>query len=623
MVATSATSSQDRPAAPDGLISPIRLVLRVTAAIVAVVGLFILSLPVLMPLLDWAGAASPWGVALMDAALMAVVTGPIAYFWVMRPYYRACAQAEVTLGQNQQALARGQRVAKLGTWRWSIAQDELISCSAEFARIHGVGLDAIHDLMRDFVARVVHPDDRDRAAAVFARADAERAGYEIEYRILRPDGEVRHILEIGEAVTDASGRTVEHIGTNQDITGHKRVEDALQDSQSLYEGLIKVAPISIFVQSTVDGKIVFANDRGVKLLGAASRDEVIGRSLVEFLHPDYRAQAQERIRRAMAGEAVDPVVEGKVVRVDGTVIDVERSISGCTYDGAPAFQSVFYDVTERKAGELAIVTAQEEAVLASRAKSEFLANMSHELRTPLNAIIGFSEIIGSESFGPVGNPKYRDYAQDISESGKHLLALINDILDLSKIESGRMELAEEDVDVADTIRSCLRMMGDRARNGELNLTAEIDETANSLLRADSRMLKQILFNMLSNAIKFTPPGGKVTIRAWHNRHSGYVIQVEDSGIGMALNDIPKALSRFGQIDSALGRKYEGTGLGLPLTKSLAELHGGSLDLQSEAGAGTTVTVRFPARRLVAQHQLSSAPAAPTPLLTRAGGVNSS
>ncbi len=623
MATARTTSNQDEPAAPEGLISPFRLGLRIMVAVFAVESLFMLALPVLMQLLGSAGTASPWGVAALDAALMAAVTGPIVYFWALRPYHRARAQAEAVRGRSEKALTKAQHLARLGTWRWSIERDELVSCSAEFARIHGVGLDGIHDLMRDHDARVAHPDDRDRIAAVFARADAERAGYEIEYRILRPDGEVRHVLEIGEAVTDAAGRTVEHIGTIQDITDHRRVEDALHDSQSLYEGLIRVAPVSIFVQSSADGKIIFANDRGVKLLGASSRDQVIGRSLVEFLHPDHRTQAQDRNRRLLAGEAVDPVVEGKIVRIDGTVIDVERSVSGCTYGGEPALQSVLYDITGRKAGEQTIVTAQEDAVLANRAKSEFLANMSHELRSPLNAMIGFAELIGGESFGPLGDARYRDYAQDISDSGKHLLALINDILDLSRIESGRMGLQEENIDVAVTIRSCLRFVGERARNGELELVAEIDEAMISLLRADLRMFKQIVFNMLSNAIKFTPPGGKVTIRAWHNRRGGYSIQVEDNGIGMALDDIPKALSRFGQIDSASGRKYQGTGLGLPLTKSLAELHGGSLDLQSEVGAGTTVTVRFPAGRLLVHSQAPAEPAAPMPPLARAGGANSS
>jgi PAS domain S-box-containing protein len=383
----SANSIQNRPDAPGGLVSPFRLVLRIVAAIFVVVfvveSLFMLSLPVLFPVLNSAGMPAPWGVATLNATLLAVVTGPIVYFWALRPYNQARARAEAALGQSEKAFAKGQHQAKLGTWRWSIERNELISCSDEYARIHGLGLDEIHGLMRDHDARVVCPEDRDRVAAVFARADAEKAGYEIEYRIRRPDGELRHVLEIGEAVTDVSAQTVEHIGTLQDITDHKRVEDALHDSQSLYEGLIEVAPVSIFVQSAADGKIVFANDRGVELLGAVSRDEVIGRSLLEFLHPDFRTQAQERSQRILSGQAVDPVVEGKIVRVDGTAIDVERSVSSCTYGGEPALQSVLYDVTERNAGEQAIVTAQEEAVLANRAKSEFLANMSHS--TPSSA----------------------------------------------------------------------------------------------------------------------------------------------------------------------------------------------------------------------------------------------
>ena len=257
------------------------------------------------------------------------------------------------------------------------------------------------------------------------------------------------------------------------------------------------------------------------------------------------------------------------------------------------------DVTERKRADAEIRLAKEEAELADRAKSQFLANMSHELRTPLNAIIGFAEVIQSEIFGSIGNQRYRDYAGDIHESGEHLLALINDLLDLSKVESGNAELHEEDVPVSDIIESCLRLMRERARRGGVDLEVEIAHGAALALRADARMLKQILVNLLSNAVKFTPAGGRVLIKAWHDPQSGYVLQVVDSGIGIAPHDIPRALSRFGQVDSEPARKHEGTGLGLPLTKALVELHGGNLDLQSEVGAGTTVTLRFPAERVIA------------------------
>ncbi len=266
-----------------------------------------------------------------------------------------------------------------------------------------------------------------------------------------------------------------------------------------------------------------------------------------------------------------------------------------------------------KAANEALEQACYLADAANRAKSEFLAAMSHELRTPLNSIIGFSEVIKEETYGPIHGPKYRDYAEDIYNSGQHLLAIINDILDLAKVESGTEELFEETVRVPEVLDAVTRLLQPRARQGRVALeVAESAETAGDArtagdagagaqlrLRADSRKLKQILVNLLSNAIKFTPPGGRVTLAAWCRAESGFVFQVVDSGIGIAPKDIPKALSKFGQVDGSLGRPHEGTGLGLPLTKSLVELHGGSLDLQSTVGQGTTVTVRFPASRIVA------------------------
>jgi signal transduction histidine kinase len=241
--------------------------------------------------------------------------------------------------------------------------------------------------------------------------------------------------------------------------------------------------------------------------------------------------------------------------------------------------------------------ARDQAEAANHAKSEFLASMSHELRTPLNAIIGFSEIIKGETFGPVGSDKYRDYASDIHESGYHLLALINDILDLSKVESGFAELQEEDVGIHEFVRSVTTMLAGRAEKGAVALELDVPDDVPAL-RIDRRRLKQILVNLLSNAIKFTPGGGTVTLKIWSRAESGYVFQVIDTGIGIAVADIPRALAPFQQIDSGLNRKHEGTGLGLPLTNSLVEMHGGYLDLQSEVGAGTTVTVRFPAERIV-------------------------
>jgi signal transduction histidine kinase len=239
----------------------------------------------------------------------------------------------------------------------------------------------------------------------------------------------------------------------------------------------------------------------------------------------------------------------------------------------------------------------EQTSAASRAKSEFLAAMSHELRTPLNAIMGFSEVIKSETFGPVGSLKYRDYAEDINASGQHLLDLINDILDLAKVESGTDELHEEQIEVPQAVRTVLNLVKQRADKGGVALELDLPDDP-PLLSADERKLKQILLNLVTNAIKFSGEGGTVTLRVRARAEDGYLFEVVDTGVGMAPEDIPRALSQFGQIDSDPERQQEGTGLGLPLTKTLVEMHDGSLELRSEIGAGTTARVRFPAARIL-------------------------
>lgn len=234
---------------------------------------------------------------------------------------------------------------------------------------------------------------------------------------------------------------------------------------------------------------------------------------------------------------------------------------------------------------------------ANQAKSAFLAMMSHELRTPLSAIIGFAEMIEQQAMGPIGNIKYRDYAVDIRESGQHLLGIINDILDLSKVESGKETLQEQEITFEALAASVRVLVEGRARDAGVDLVFDLAEGLPDI-RADKRRLTQILVNLLSNGVKFTPEGGTVTLRCWATEGSGFVLQAIDTGIGIAREDIPVALSVFGQVSGDSERQAQGTGLGLPLAKALAELHGGTLDLQSEPGEGTTVTLRLPAHRMV-------------------------
>jgi len=233
---------------------------------------------------------------------------------------------------------------------------------------------------------------------------------------------------------------------------------------------------------------------------------------------------------------------------------------------------------------------------ASRVKSEFMAHMSHELRTPLNAIIGFSEMIREALIGPV-SARYRDYARDIHSSGSHLLRLINDVLDLSKVEAGKLELKDETVDLAMLIDECRRLFAERVATGGLRLAIELAPNL-PLLRADELRLKQILLNLLSNSVKFTAAGGRITLGAARNWDGGVALTIADTGIGMTPEEVPLALEPFRQLDSAFNRRFEGTGLGLPLARRLAELHGGTLAIDSARDAGTTVTLTLPASRVI-------------------------
>jgi signal transduction histidine kinase len=250
-------------------------------------------------------------------------------------------------------------------------------------------------------------------------------------------------------------------------------------------------------------------------------------------------------------------------------------------------------------GELTAVL--EAAAAASQTKSHFLATMSHELRTPLNAIIGFTDLMVTEIHGPLGDEQYRDYARLINDSGSHLLSLINDVLDLARLDASQLKLAEDTIDVDRMIHESVRMIGPQAGKAGISVSWRSDSPGYHL-SADTRRVRQVMLNLLSNAVKFTPAGGSITIEAKPTGNSGiggFTIAVTDTGIGMSPEEIPVALERFGQIDNGLDRRFEGTGLGLPLAKLLMEIHGGALILSSTPGFGTSVVLSFPAGRVMA------------------------
>jgi signal transduction histidine kinase len=251
---------------------------------------------------------------------------------------------------------------------------------------------------------------------------------------------------------------------------------------------------------------------------------------------------------------------------------------------------------ELRQNQAQLVVSMRAAEAASRAKTEFLANMSHELRTPLNAIIGFSEMMHDGTFGALP-ARYAEYAQIIRDSGAHLLSIINDVLDLARAESDRMALAEEAVEIAPVVALSTNIIREMARKSQVDYTVAVDDGLPPLY-ADAAKLRQILINLLSNAFKFTPSGGKVRLTVALDRAGGLVFRVEDTGIGIADEQMQLVFTPFGQVDSRLTRKYGGIGIGLPLTKRLVEMHGGTMEIASKLGEGTAVMARFPPERLL-------------------------
>jgi len=343
-------------------------------------------------------------------------------------------------------------------------------------------------------------------------------------------------------------------------------------------------------------KLTAMSNRVTEMLGYHPR-ELIGRNLLSLANGDSERNAIElRFQRhsPFRNQPVDMIAKSEEVK---TFLLSAVPVFNFTTGVLMGYRGTATDVTELRKREVGLRVAKEMAEMASRAKTEFLANMSHELRTPLNAIIGFAEVMHMELLGPIGNQQYHGYVGDIHDSARHLLGLINDILDVAKIEAGRVELSESTVDVKGIFDAVARLIRERALRAEVRLEMSVPPNLPPLV-ADERKLKQILINLLSNSVKFTPAGGAIRLLAKPDPATGdLVITVADTGIGIAVVDVDRVMEPFGQVDNVINRKHRGTGLGLPLTKGLVELHGGSFNLESTPGAGTTVTIRIPARRL--------------------------
>ena len=371
---------------------------------------------------------------------------------------------------------------------------------------------------------------------------------------------------------------------------HRVAGAAAAAGEARYRFLAENA-MDLITSHTPEGRINFASPASLPLLGFTS-SELAGHAMADFTHPDERAAIARAFEEASrSGRAAS--AEVRLKRKSGGYVWTELRCrpAGTTEAGVRGVVAVTRDITERKAHERALIEARDLAEDGSRAKSRFLANMSHELRTPLNAIIGFSEVMTHEMFGPVGAPRYLEYARLINESGSHLLELINSILDMSKIEAGRFELSREAFDLEDVAAQALRFVKLQAERQGVILEQAIDPSAKHIF-ADKRAIAQILINLLSNGVKFTPNKGSVRVSAVA-RGRGIEIAVTDTGTGISQDDLKRLGQPFERAGSEHTRAKEGTGLGLALVRSLSELHGGSMTVESVLGDGTTVHVVLP------------------------------
>lgn len=383
-----------------------------------------------------------------------------------------------------------------------------------------------------------------------------------------------------------------------DVSDQSILQRERDDAIMLLTSVFDVSEIGIVV-SDHTGRIVRVNDAFIRTFGW-TRDELINVEVSSLVTPDERDLAKKSYSEFITN-GVRSSGEMKIIKKDGSIANSLFTTATIELSQKRRFQvTTVMDITLRKQMEHSLRLAKDQADTANRAKSTFLANMSHELRTPLNAIIGFSEMMEKETFGALGHPKYKEYLGDIHMSANHLLEIINEVLDMSKIEAGRLELDEHNVDVRGQIASVTRMMASKAFGSGLEIIENIDKDLPPL-RADQRLLRQILINLVTNAVKFSLKGGKITIDARTLDDGRMRIIVEDEGVGIPEDKIKQAMEPFGQVsDKAENSHQRGTGLGLPLAKAMMELHGGSLDLESSLGSGTKVTVYFPYDRVIKQ-----------------------
>lgn len=459
------------------------------------------------------------------------------------------------------------------------------------------GFEVEQSLRRNLFDMLYLQDQREQRQNFDLLLQGKKKSYRAFTRLRTSEGTFRSVeLAVSMIRQDDRGQP-RIVGTITDVEERRRAERALAEAEKKYRTIVENAAGGIY-QVTPEGIFLSANPAAARILGYDSPEAMLRdvRNVNTQLYSDV--SMRERFLSDVSRSERPIGIEAHMIRFDGQVIWVNENLRSVKDESGILlyFEGSIEDITQRKEAEIAMARAKMESDIANRAKSEFLANMSHELRTPLNSIIGFSEIIKNETLGPIGNKDYWAYANDIYDSGSRLLTVINEILDVSRIQAGERELKEGVVSVPRVAQSCIDLMRGKAEAERLTINNHLEHSDMQLI-GEAQAIKQMLLNLLSNAIKFTPEGGLVTLAGEIDDAGQYRLSVTDTGQGLSEDEIKKALSPFGQINSEHNRSKSGTGLGLTLVDALIGLHGGSLELISQKGIGTTATLIFPARRV--------------------------
>ena len=502
-----------------------------------------------------------------------------------------------------------ERAAHFGYWRLRLADNHL-TWSPGMYRLLGAD-PAVQKPDNNWLHEQIVPEDVELFTAVITQAIRERTPFNYVTHSNYAHTAAQIVETHGEVEIGPDGRVVAIMGVCHDISKQIVAEKQREEAQAMYRLMTQEAS-DIILLYEVNGKLLFASNALHYILGL-SIDDITDFKFLARVHPDDVAEATKVSVQPIGGETT--VATYRVRHGDGHYVWIESKTRG-VFDDSGELKNVITvarDVSERKAQELIMKTAQERAEAANRAKSSFLANMSHELRTPLNAIIGFADVMRQRLFGPLGSSRYDEYATMIHESGQLLLDLISDLLDMAKIEAGKFDLHYEQVNLSDAVNECLKMLADRARKSDLKLSADLPDPG-FVFMVDPRAFKQVLLNLLSNALKFTPAGGHIVVSAVL-LDDRVRICVRDDGVGIPASELPRLGRPFEQVSTDPALAKSGTGLGLALVHALVARMAAHTHIESEEGTGTDGQHRISAdaagpRGRLAPPAASCAPPAP-------------